>query len=53
MAVSTHFEWMRIGLAIGLMTLAFVVLPVFFLWHDRRASQRAAALRGPDDTSSG
>ncbi|HEX4016824.1 MAG TPA: hypothetical protein VHX15_08810 [Frankiaceae bacterium] len=52
MAVSTHFEWMRIGLAIGLMTLAFVVLPVFFLWHDKRVSERAA-FRQPDDTSSG
>jgi hypothetical protein len=52
MAVSTHFEWMRIGLAIGLMTLAFVVLPVYFLWHDKRASERAVG-RGPDDTSSG
>lgn len=48
----THFEWMRIGLAIGLMTLAFVVLPVFFLWHDKRASERAACPQ-PGDTSSG
>jgi hypothetical protein len=52
MAVSTHFEWMRICLAIGLMTLAFVVLPVYFLWHDKRVSERAAGRR-PDDTSSG
>jgi hypothetical protein len=52
MAVSTHFEWMRIGFAMGLMTLAFVVLPVYFLWHDKRVSERAAG-RQPDDTSSG
>ena len=52
MAVSTHFEWMRICLAIGLMTLAFVALPMYFLWHDKRVSDRAAG-RQPDDTSSG
>ena len=53
--MSTHFEWMRIGLAIGLMTVAFVLLPMFFLVRDRRAAERAEAALGrqPDDTSSG
>ena len=50
--MNSHFEWMRIGLAIGLMTLAFVVLPMFFLARDRRARERALG-RKPDDTSSG
>ncbi len=50
--MDASFEWMRIGLAMGLMTLAFVVLPMFFLWHDRRV-QECAVGRRPDDTSSG
>ncbi len=55
MAVNSHFEWMRIGLAIGMMLLAFVLLPMFFLARDRRARERAGDTlgRGPDDTSSG
>ena len=35
------FEWMRIGIAMGLMAFAFVLLPMFFLWHDKRAQERA------------
>lgn len=41
MAVYESFEWMRIGIAMGLMTVAFVLLPMFFLWHDKRAQERA------------
>ena len=32
---------MRIGIAMGLMTVAFVLLPMFFLWHDKRAQDSA------------
>jgi preprotein translocase subunit YajC len=39
--VYERFEWMRIGLAMGLMTVAFVLLPMFFLWRDKRARERA------------
>jgi di/tricarboxylate transporter len=55
MAVNSHFEWMRIGIAMGLMLVAFVLLPMFFLARDRRARERAGAALGrkPDDTSSG
>ena len=35
------FEWMRIGLAMGLMVPAFVLLPMFFLWKDKRQDDRA------------
>ncbi len=34
------FEWMRVALAMGLMTLAFLVLPMFFLWKDKREDAR-------------
>lgn len=50
--MNPHFEWMRIGLAMGLMLVAFVLLPMFFLSRDRRARERALG-RKPDDTSSG
>jgi cbb3-type cytochrome oxidase subunit 3 len=40
--VSTDFEGMRIALAMGLMTLCFLVLPVFFLWRDKRADEQEA-----------
>lgn len=43
MAVNDSFEWMRIGIAMGLMAVAFVLLPMFFLWHDKRAQERATA----------
>ena len=53
--MNTHFEWMRILLAMGMMTVAFVLLPMFFLHRDRRARERAEVSLGrrPDDTSSG
>lgn len=53
--MNSHFEWMRIGLAMGLMVVAFVLLPMFFLARDRRARERAGETLGrqPDDTSSG
>ena len=53
--MNNHFEWMRIGLAMGLMTVAFVLLPMFFLHRDRKARERAQVMLGrqPDDTSSG
>jgi uncharacterized iron-regulated membrane protein len=38
----TEFEWVRIALAIGLLTLAFVILPAFFLWKDNRTAVRKA-----------
>ena len=55
MAVNSHFEWMRIGIAMGLMLVAFVLLPMFFLARDRRQRERAEAALGrhPDDTFSG
>lgn len=36
----SNSEWLRIALAVGLMTFAFGVLPAFFLWHDKRANAR-------------
>ena len=38
--VSTHFEWMRIALAMGLMLVGFILLPVYFLWKDNRDDER-------------
>jgi hypothetical protein len=38
----SEFEWLRIGLAVGLMALGFIVLPAFFLWRDNRVAQRKA-----------
>ena len=55
MAVNSDFEWMRIGLAMGLMLVAFVLLPMFILARDRRARERTGGTLGrqPDDPSSG
>lgn len=39
--VNNGFEWMRIAMAMGLMVTCFVLLPMFFLWKDKRADERA------------
>jgi hypothetical protein len=42
--VSSEFEWMRIALAMGLMVTAFILLPMYFLWKDKRDDDRAAVV---------
>lgn len=39
--MNESFEWMRIAMAMGLMVTGFVLLPMFFLWKDKRADERA------------
>ncbi len=39
--MNDNFEWMRIALAMGLMVTAFILLPMFFLWKDKREDERA------------
>jgi hypothetical protein len=41
--VNTDFQWIRIAMAMGLMGLAYLVLPAYFLWHDNRVAERARA----------
>jgi hypothetical protein len=41
MTVNDGFEWMRIAMAMGLMVTGFVLLPMFFLWKDKREDERA------------
>jgi hypothetical protein len=50
MTVNDSFEWMRIALAMALMVTGFILLPMFFLWKDRREDERARlAAEAADD----
>jgi hypothetical protein len=50
LTVNDSFEWMRIALAMGLMVTGFVLLPMFFLWKDKREDERArVAAEAADD----
>jgi hypothetical protein len=42
--VTSDFQWMRIALAMGLLAVAYLLLPAYFLWHDKRVAERARAL---------
>lgn len=44
-----NFEWMRIALAMGLMVTGFILLPMFFLWRDKRDDDRARMAAHADD----
>ena len=39
--MNTDFKWIRIAIAMGLMGAAYLVLPAYFLWHDKRVAERA------------
>ena len=51
--MNSDFEWMRIGLAMGLMVTAFILLPMFFLWKDKRDDQRALEAEDRQDVGAG
>ncbi len=51
--MSSDFEWMRIGLAMALMVTGFILLPMFFLWKDKREDRRALEAEERQDVGAG
>ena len=47
--MNADLEWVRLAFAMALMGTAFLGLPVFFLWNDKRKLDRQAALQDLTD----